>query len=185
MSQHHLDELHELLLLWLGKEKFTRTQLESLIGKLQFVTACVRPGRVFICRLLNVLHETPQNSLQSVPHQLKLDVTWWLNFLPTYNGISIAWMDQCMTPDSVITCDASLTCLGGYLTDLEYFYLRLPPVWKSVNIAYLEMWAVILTIRVWGDRLTGKCVVQYCNNASVVTVLNHGQSKDLFLQAGM
>ena len=185
VSQHHLDELHELLLSWLDKEKFTRTQLESLIGKLQFITACVRPGRVFICRLLNVLRETPRTGLQLVPHQLKLDVTWWLNFLPTYNSVSIAWMDQCMMPDSVVACDASLTCLGGYLIDQEYFYLRLPPVWKSVNIAYLEMWAVILTIVVWGDRLRGKCVVLYCDNASVVAVLNHGRSKDLFLQAGM
>lgn len=34
---------------------FTRRQLQSLLGKLSFVTACVRSGQIFVSRLLNCL----------------------------------------------------------------------------------------------------------------------------------
>ena len=36
---------------------FTKEQLQSLLGKLSFVTACVKPGRIFMIRLLNSLRE--------------------------------------------------------------------------------------------------------------------------------
>ena len=32
--------------------------MQSLLGKLSFVTACVKPGRIFMLRLLNSLHAT-------------------------------------------------------------------------------------------------------------------------------
>ena len=49
-----LHEISALVDKWLSNRTYTRTQLESLIGKLQFVAACVRPGRIFISRLLNL-----------------------------------------------------------------------------------------------------------------------------------
>ena len=60
VSPHRLQELQQLLDVWLCKSCYTRKQLESLIGKLIFVAVCVRPGRIFICRLLNSLCNTPQ-----------------------------------------------------------------------------------------------------------------------------
>ena len=59
VSVHRLVELRELLEMWCEKQVYDRTQLEQLIGKLQFVTACVRPGKVFIARLLNKLRGCP------------------------------------------------------------------------------------------------------------------------------
>ena len=41
------DILHELDK-WLYKTKVTRTQVESLVGKLQFASKFIRPGRIFI-----------------------------------------------------------------------------------------------------------------------------------------
>ena len=38
---------------WLYKSSATRKELESLVGKLQFMGKCVKPGRVFIARLIN------------------------------------------------------------------------------------------------------------------------------------
>ena len=121
-----------------------------------------------------------------VDGQLKKDVAWWRVFLPTYNGVSIAWMEQCPEPDHVISCDASPKGVGGYLTDLQYFALQVPPAWQGVNIAYLELWAIVFTLHAWGAAfLKGKRVVIKCDNKSVVAVLTNGHSRDLFLQAGM
>ena len=50
-----LSDLKTELLQWTQFSTFTRRQLQSLLGKLSFVTACVRPGRIFMSRLLNRL----------------------------------------------------------------------------------------------------------------------------------
>ena len=56
---------------------------------------------------------------------------------------------------SELATDASLNCIGGWLTDRSYFHYRLPSIWKGKNIAYLEMWGIIVAIKVWGSQLSG------------------------------
>jgi len=43
-----LSDLKSELLQWTKFSTFTRRQLQSLLGKPSFVTACVRPGRIFV-----------------------------------------------------------------------------------------------------------------------------------------
>lgn len=43
-----LDDLQAELKLWQSSTCFTKKQLQSLLGKLSFVTACVKPGRIFM-----------------------------------------------------------------------------------------------------------------------------------------
>ena len=45
-------EIMQVLKRWKFKRVTTRRELECLIGKLQFVSNCVRPGCLFISRLL-------------------------------------------------------------------------------------------------------------------------------------
>ena len=42
-------ELQRELERWLTKSKFTRREIQQLLGKLSFVSACVRPGRADSC----------------------------------------------------------------------------------------------------------------------------------------
>ena len=57
----------DLLPKWLTKKSATKTELQSLIGKLAFVSKCVRPGRLFLTRLLDTLR-----SLRHTHHRVKL-----------------------------------------------------------------------------------------------------------------
>ena len=50
-----LSDLRTELLQWTQFSTFTWRQLQLLLGKLSFVTACVRPGWIFMSRLLNCL----------------------------------------------------------------------------------------------------------------------------------
>ena len=183
VSPERLVELVTELQHWEGKEYYTRTDLESIIGKLQFVTACVRPGRVFICRLLNSLRETPRGIKRKVDPEMAKDLSWWKEFMPKYNGVSIMW--PIMIHKDVVSTDASLRFIGGYWKNRQYFRLRLPQIWTNKNIAYLELWAVLVAVRAWGAEFRGKRVHVLCDNQSVVAVLTYGRSRDLFLQAGM
>ena len=103
-----LQELKEHLLpLWLTKKSATKTELQSLIGKLSFVSKCVRPGRLFLTRILDTLR-----SLRRHHHRIKLsaefrkDIHWWLRFISVYNGVSLIPTELWSEPDSVFSTDA-------------------------------------------------------------------------------
>ena len=75
------ERLQEILLLvehWLQKTHATPHELKSLIGKLQFVSSCVKPSRICICRLLNWLRQIhTTDSLVPTPPDFRKDLTWW------------------------------------------------------------------------------------------------------------
>ena len=48
-------EISLLVESWFRKKKASLKELQSLLGKLHFISACVRPGRIFVSRLLNWL----------------------------------------------------------------------------------------------------------------------------------
>jgi hypothetical protein len=52
-----------------------------LLGKLNFVAQCVKPGRIFISRLLNWLREISDKGSFCIPLDLKIDLLWWNTFL--------------------------------------------------------------------------------------------------------
>ena len=65
ITEDRLNELR-LLLSWLNREKASLKDIQSLLGKLNFVAACVRPGRIFISRMikwLKVLHKKVSKSM--------------------------------------------------------------------------------------------------------------------------
>ena len=45
VTDNRLQEIHKLLSVWINKRSANKKQLQSLIGKLQFVANYVRPGR--------------------------------------------------------------------------------------------------------------------------------------------
>ena len=62
VPESRLRELSDELHLWLSRECFTVKELQSLLGKLSFVTACVHASRIFVSRLLNALRSFPSNA---------------------------------------------------------------------------------------------------------------------------
>ena len=44
----HLTDLQADLTTWQVASFFTKKQLQSLLGKLSFITVCVKPGRIFM-----------------------------------------------------------------------------------------------------------------------------------------
>ena len=60
VPQERLIEIHAILRTWRPKIDMSRKQLESLIGKLSFISKCVRPGCTFISRLISALAGLPR-----------------------------------------------------------------------------------------------------------------------------
>ena len=184
VSPDRLRELNILLDQWLTKETVTRKEIESMIGVLQFVTTCVRPGRIFLARLLNVLRETPIAGVSQVSEELRRDLRWWKKFLPYYNGISMIPEPNWSAPDAVISSDACLEGGGGWFEG-KYFHVRFPLFLKEakVHINGLELITLIVALKVWGKYLKRKKVTMLCDNLSSVVVTQTGKARDPFLQA--
>ena len=88
-----LIEIQTELQLWLNKLDATRQEIESLIGKLQFAARCVRPGRIFISRLINWLKTTSRGGRHNIPQEAYKDIVWWYTFMKQFNGVSILWLE--------------------------------------------------------------------------------------------
>ena len=114
VTPERLDELVVLLSHWLTKKSATRSELQSLVGKLSFVSKCVRQSRLFLARILTMLRTVKRNH-----HHVKLskeffwDIHWWLRFIHVYNGVSIIPTSAWSSPDAVFATDACLSGCGG------------------------------------------------------------------------
>ena len=87
------DKLQDLLTelqSWSSCNKCLKRELLSLIGKLNFTCRIIPAGRIFLRRLIDL------STSACLPHhhvtmnrEAHRDITWWLQFLPTWNGRAI------------------------------------------------------------------------------------------------
>ena len=116
MMEIPLDKVKDIMDItknWLNKKYATRHDMEVIIGKLHFVSKCVRPGRLFVSRMLNQLRGMQKNKYYIITGETRKDVKWWNKFLPQYNGISMLWLQEWNFPDEEIASDACLQATGG------------------------------------------------------------------------
>ena len=83
-----MGELLKELDLWTERKRYQWKQLESLLEKLQFISNCVRLGRLMVFRLRNELRQAEWN-WREVNSEMRKDINWWRKFLPTYDRVSI------------------------------------------------------------------------------------------------
>ena len=121
LPQGKLDRLNGVLAEWRGKRSGKRRDLESLVGLLQHASQVVRPGRIFLRRLYNLLAQTgsfkPHFSVR-LNAEAQADVEWWSTFLAAWNGTSIlrlVWrsLPSALNAGEGLVCLASTTCSNG------------------------------------------------------------------------
>ena len=132
ITPERLSEIQGLVASWLIKETASLKELQSLLGKLSFVSSCVRPGRVFVQRLLVSLRSIYSQPIRkfAIPDYVLCDLKWWHTYLPHFNGISMMSLDSCQ-PDEEFATDSCLTgCGGGGCQVVNIFMLSSLPSYK-------------------------------------------------------
>ena len=77
VTPERVQEILDLVEIWLYKPVATLKELQSLIGKLSFVASCVQSSWVFIARLLNWLRQIQgQKSALPIPSFIYKDLVW-------------------------------------------------------------------------------------------------------------
>ena len=182
VPEDKLEEIKSLIRTWLSKPDATVLELQSLIGKLSYVCSCIRPGRLFMQRLLNVLrsHYSTSGSFQ-IPDELFDDLKWWSAFLNVYNGVSLipepVWVSD-PSDFSVDVCDSGC---GGFYYGF-YFHLKLTVDLLDLHIITKELLSILIACNLWKDKLPCKCLIIYSDNTTVVSEVNTGRSVSPYRQ---
>ena len=178
-----LQEIIVLLNEWTRKLFVNIKQVQSLVGKLNFVAKCVKPARLFISRMLEFMSFMPEEGQVSLSEEFQLDVIWWIEFLHKCNGISMMMVENWSTPDEIVACDACNIGCGGW-SNGKYFHCKFPSFIKDQNIHIngLELLKLMLCLKLLGGNWRGKRIVLHCDNMTAVIVLNTGRSHNRFLQ---
>ncbi|XP_053372607.1 uncharacterized protein LOC128546268 isoform X1 [Mercenaria mercenaria] len=182
------DKLSEIKLLikeWLNRTHASLKDIQKLLGKLNFVGACVRSSRVFINRILNWLRECyAHNDLSfPLPLEVKQDLCWWDKFLPLYNGISLIDYGEWSVGDGIFLSDSCLSGCGGMFGS-QFFHREFPKfiMEKKIHISGLELLSVIVCLKLWGSQWKGKKIIIFCDNQAACIVVNSGKARCRFLQ---
>ena len=153
------DKLQKAIVLlqdWVNRSMATKRMLQKLLGVLLHLSRVVRPGRLFVNRMLCTMRKAEKLDVSMVlDNEFKKDVHWWLKHIRTWNGVSLLKFNQF---HNKIQLDASTNGwwngrpgIGGYnFLRHEYFRCSVPDDWPWLRIEDLELVAHIIAARCWG-----------------------------------
>ena len=176
ISYERLLDTVNLLRSWSQKRICTLRELLSLIGKLTFISQVVFHSRTFIRGLIN-----GSKKLKHLQHRIRLskgmrlDIDWWLRFLPQWNGVSV--IKQQEKGESIhIYTDASDYQFGCYIPYLQQWISSSLPL-PLADIVAKELYAVCVTLYTWPHILKKKSCVFHCDNMAVVSMIKSHTTK--------
>ena len=170
LPEEKLRKCVTLIYEFLKRKKVSLKEMQSLIGLLNFTCSVVIPGRTFLRRMINLtVGVNRPTHLIRLTRIVKDDLNLWLEFLTHFNGksffLDFQWLSS---PHLHLYTDASGSLGYGAVFRQNWFYGPWPPSWTSKNIIVLEMFPIVLSIKIWGTQLANKCITLSHRQSSLV-----------------
>ena len=176
---------------WCRKTTTVKRSLQSLLGKLFWVSRVVRHSRTFMGRLLAQLREMsakPDNQKVKLSEECRKDLLWWRYFLKEYNGISLIEnedpvrlsLDQLLDCPFTV-CAGDATPVGGGAWHGSSYWSRqlpLPLQDPTLPVHVKEFLVVLVSIKIWGSNWSGMVVQIFCDNDAVCHVIDGERPTD-------
>lgn len=105
-----LNEFLKICKQWINRRRAKKKALQSLAGKMAYISGCVTQGRKFMCRVLSTLRSMKDREWTSLSEDFRLDVKWFYNYSRSANGIALFTTERASFE---IECDSSLEGAGG------------------------------------------------------------------------
>ena len=162
-------------------QKVSRSDIQSLIGKLRWFSNCLWAGPAFVRRMEREVNR----SRNGVPmmwiktDRLRDDLIWWLRAIK-FNEDGVRFSDILRDPSSgeiQVWTDASTDIgMGGWNNTGQWFQYR----WDSLttssafstpsypDIYWKEMCAIATACEMWGEQWKGRTVTFWCDNEACV-----------------
>lgn len=178
LSDAKMDSIKSELCSFAKRSRASKKQLQSLAGKLNWAAAVVRGGRVFLRRIFDKIA-----SLKGSYHKAKLDldiladISWWSNFMSTFNGKSLLLDSR---PMGAVYTDACLEGGGGHWGE-NWFYVNWNvdcPLFADSHINIKEVLAAVIAAHHWGHLWTNHKILLMTDNTVTVSGINRGTSKN-------
>ena len=179
LPDEKLLELRALLLSWQNKRRCTKKELLSLIGKLSFAAKVIKPGRLFVRRLID-LSKTVRKLHHHlyISHAAQEDIEWWRRFLDEWNGVSFIQSAPVSSIELQFFTDASFLGFGG-LYQSHWFSAAWPSFFDTeLDINYRELFAVVVACQIWGHNWVNKQVVVMSDNKPICDAWLAKSAKD-------
>lgn len=184
-------EVREEISLWMKRSTASKKSLQQLLGRLFWVSRCVRFSRGFMGRLITQLqqmHALPDQKKLKLSQGCKQDIEWWNRYLRRFNGIELLYptdplglsLNQILDTSALVNCGDAQPKGGGAYFGTEYWSRRFPDwlVDPSIPIHIKEFWVVVASAWLWADQWKGHMVYVFCDNVAVVEVLDKERPKD-------
>ena len=174
------------------KHKATILQIQRLAGYLNFLCKAIVPGRTYTRRLYSLVSKNlmPHHHVK-VPSDILLDLEMWKQFLtkpeaycrPFQDFENLDAHDIFMFSDALkaVDLDFGALCQNDWMMAMwsdssisgqENFIQQFDP-----SIAFLELFALTAGVIQWIYRFANKRVTLFCDNESVVQMINMGVSR--------
>ena len=111
------------------------------------------------------------------------DLEWFVKFFQEFNCQAIIRSQFVATV--IIFVDACLVGAGSSWSGKKYLAYKWPEHvlnW-NININELELFNVVVTMRIWAKELSGKIVRLWCDNNTAVMSLFNGKTRNSFMGA--
>lgn len=181
IPQKKLNEVLTVCGQWLRKTKAHKKGLQSLAGRLAYVSNCILPGRKFMSRLLNTIRNMGEKNWTTLTTPCILDIKWFYLYAKASNGVALFHINR---PVCEIECDSSLSGGGG--NSGRYCY-----TWKYSadhqarfkSIHQLEAVNLVVAVKTLAPRTAaaGDKVIVWTDNISSSFALQTGRTKDPIL----
>ena len=183
VDEDKVAELKTELAKWSRKTVAKKHELQSILGKLLWVSKTVRFSRVFVSRIICEIRKlTSQNAKTTLSRDIRKDFLWWEMYIEEFSGV------QMITPISVcqsVLGDAYPQGGGSWNPVLnQYFSMSFPQYLHSSDtpIHVKEFVIVLLSIRMWGKFWAGQRIVIFCDNDAVCDVCTYQKPNNLEMQ---
>jgi len=169
-----LNETQSLMQRIFHSKKITKREIQSLVGKLNWITQCIYGGRYHMRRLIdkaNTLRKPWHRA--RVTNDMKLDLQWWLSFMRMFNG-SVPMVDS--RPATPVSIDACKTAAGAFFNG-DFVYTPWSQKTRVLPINYLEVLALEPAASRWAQIWANKKVFVHCDNLAACSIINKGSCK--------
>lgn len=155
--------------------------IQSILGKLVYISACVNQGRKFVSRILQTLRSMGSKNWMWINDEFRRDIEWFQKYAAASNGVHLYAITR---PAIIIECDSSTIGAGGssgrfcYRWKYSSSHIRNFPVihqLEAVNVV-----VAFKTLASLHDIKAAKVTI-FTDNSASSYALQTGKTKDSVL----
>ena len=134
--------------------------------------------------MLTLLRNSINRNRINLTSEFLSDLFWFQKFLPCFNGVTM-FRRMNIPYQETLYLDTCLSGMGGIWSNRVFScpVLRVPGVKFHIN--HLEVFNIVLALRLWGQFWANASVCVRCDNLAVVQVVQNYKTKDNILASCM